>query len=71
MVPAQYCPMFNTMSHAAGACKFALHALQSASKAEKLAKEEERRQADLRSYKGIMTVSYTLHHYLCYMHTES
>jgi len=29
--------------------------LQTASKAEKLAKEEERRQADLRSYKGIMT----------------
>lgn len=30
---------------------------QTASKAEKLAKEEERRQAELRSYKGVMTVS--------------
>ena len=70
MVPAQYCPMFNTMSRAGGACKFCM-GLQSASKAEKLAKEEERRQADLRSYKGIMTVSCTHHHHSCQTHTEA
>ena len=38
-------------------CNGVLAMLQSVSKAEKAAKEEERRQADLRSYKGVMTVS--------------
>lgn len=56
-------------------CKQHLDSLpvwQTASKAEKLAKEEERRQAELRSYKGVMTVSDTYCKTVCIvvMHTH-